>query len=115
MFQDYALFPHLSVAQNVGFGLGRGLPGMFGRLDAVGHRRVAELLELAGLSDLAEARPARLSGGQRQRVALLRALAAGDEAGRAADAAPGAHRRIHAAGDGEPGAVEEFLGSFWFH
>ena len=75
MFQDYALFPHLSVAQNVGFGLGRGLPGMFGRLDAVGHRRVAELLELAGLSDLAEARPARLSGGQRQRVALLRALA----------------------------------------
>ena len=45
----------------------------------------------------------------------MRALAAGDEAGRAADAAPGAHRRIHAAGDGEPGAVEEFLRSFGFH
>ncbi len=75
MFQDYALFPHLSVAQNVGFGLGCGLPGLFGRLDAAGRSRVAELLELASLSDLAEARPARLSGGQRQRVALLRALA----------------------------------------
>jgi len=72
MFQDYALFPHLSVARNVGFGLGRGL---FGRLDAAARRRVAELLDLAGLTGLAEARPGSLSGGQRQRVALLRALA----------------------------------------
>jgi len=72
MFQDYALFPHLSVAHNVGFGLGRGL---FGRLDAAARARVAELLDLAGLADLAKACPNRLSGGQRQRVALLRALA----------------------------------------
>jgi len=72
MFQDYALFPHLSVAGNVGFGLGR---GPLGRLDARARSRVAELLELAGLADLAEAKPDRLSGGQRQRVALLRALA----------------------------------------
>lgn len=72
MFQDYALFPHLSVAQNVGFGLGR---GVFGRMDRQARSRVAELLELAGLTGLAEARPGKLSGGQRQRVALLRALA----------------------------------------
>jgi molybdate transport system ATP-binding protein len=72
MFQDYALFPHLSVAQNVGFGLGRGL---LGRLDRQGRCRVAELLDLAGLTSLADACPVRLSGGQRQRVALLRALA----------------------------------------
>ena len=72
VFQDYALFPHLNVAQNVGFGLGAGL---FGRLDAAARRRVGRLLEMAGLSALAEARPDRLSGGQRQRVALLRALA----------------------------------------
>jgi molybdate transport system ATP-binding protein len=72
VFQDYALFPHLSVAENVGFGLGGGL---FGCLDQAAKVRVAELLELAGLSDLALARPGRLSGGQRQRVALMRALA----------------------------------------
>jgi len=72
VFQDYALFPHLSVAANVGFGLGRGL---FGRLDRAARSRVVELLDLAGLTGLAEARPDRLSGGQRQRVALLRALA----------------------------------------
>jgi len=72
MFQDYALFPHLSVAQNVGFGLGAGL---FGRLDLAARNRVGELLDLAGLTHLADARPGRLSGGQRQRVALLRALA----------------------------------------
>jgi molybdate transport system ATP-binding protein len=72
VFQDYALFPHLSVARNVAFGLGA---GMFGRLDARARTRVGELLEMAGLSELADARPDRLSGGQRQRVALLRALA----------------------------------------
>lgn len=72
MFQDYALFPHLSVAQNVGFGLGAGL---FGRLDLAARNRVGELLDLAELTHLADARPGKLSGGQRQRVALLRALA----------------------------------------
>ena len=68
VFQDYALFPHLSVAGNVGFGLRR--------MDvAVKRKRVAELLELVGLSAQAEKYPHELSGGQQQRIALARALA----------------------------------------
>ena len=64
VFQDYALFPHLSVRGNVGFGLPRG------------HRAAAdEALALVGLTDLADRMPAHLSGGQQQRVALARALA----------------------------------------
>jgi iron(III) transport system ATP-binding protein len=66
VFQDYALFPHLDVARNVAYGLGRG------RHDA----RVGELLELVGMSGLGGRLPAQLSGGQQQRVALARALAA---------------------------------------
>jgi molybdate transport system ATP-binding protein len=65
VFQDYALFAHLPVWQNVGYALPRR-----GRREAV-----AELLERFGLSALADARPATLSGGERQRVALARALA----------------------------------------
>lgn len=65
VFQDYALFPHLDVARNVGYGLGR-------RPD---RARVAEMLELVGLADHAARRPHELSGGQQQRVALARALA----------------------------------------
>ena len=68
LFQDYALFPHLSVAANLGFGLHR-LPR--GEREA----RVAEVAERLGLSDLLRRHPAQLSGGQRQRVALARALA----------------------------------------
>jgi molybdate transport system ATP-binding protein len=60
VFQEYALFPHLSVRQNVAFG---------------GKGRADELLERFGLSHLAAARPGKLSGGERQRVALARALA----------------------------------------
>ncbi|MBK9082048.1 MAG: ABC transporter ATP-binding protein [Rhizobiales bacterium] len=70
MFQSYAIFPHLSVARNVGFGLVE--MGM-GR-DAVATR-VEEMLRLVQLSGMGERRPDRLSGGQRQRVALARALA----------------------------------------
>ena len=65
VFQHYALFPHLSVADNIAFGL-RG-PGR--------RERVAEMLELVGLSGLGERMPHALSGGQQQRVALARALA----------------------------------------
>jgi molybdate transport system ATP-binding protein len=68
LFQEYALFPHLSVAENIGYGL-RGLAG--------GERaaRVEDVARLLRLSDLLARRPDRLSGGQRQRVALARALA----------------------------------------
>jgi molybdate transport system ATP-binding protein len=69
--QDYALFPHLSVADNVGFGLPRRWPR---GLDKGDRRRVAEFLEIFELSDLGKSLPRDLSGGQRQRVALARAL-----------------------------------------
>ncbi len=68
VFQDYALFPHLSVADNVGFGL-RGQPA------ATRQARIDELLALVGLAAHAGQFPHQLSGGQQQRVALARALA----------------------------------------
>ncbi|MBX6323541.1 MAG: ABC transporter ATP-binding protein, partial [Rhodospirillaceae bacterium] len=69
VFQDYALFPHMTVAGNVGYGLRvRGVP----RREMV--RRVGEVLALVQLEDLADRYPAQLSGGQRQRVALARAI-----------------------------------------
>jgi len=67
VFQSYALFPHMSAAENVMAAMARGAPG---------RRAEAErLLALVGLERLAARRPARLSGGQQQRVALARALA----------------------------------------
>lgn len=71
LFQDYALFPHLSVRQNVAFGL---TTWWQRHLHAAGARRVDDLLQGFGLAALARSRPAALSGGQRQRVALARAL-----------------------------------------
>jgi putrescine transport system ATP-binding protein len=69
MFQSYALFPHMTVAQNVGFGLRQN------RLDAAERRRrVAAALELVQLVGFDGRRPHQLSGGQRQRVALARSL-----------------------------------------
>jgi len=69
VFQDYALFPHMSVADNVAYGL---------RVRRVGKpervRRVAEVLEMVRLPDLGTRKPGELSGGQRQRIALARAL-----------------------------------------
>lgn len=70
--QDSALFPHLTVAENIGFGLAHSARGV--RKAAQGER-VAELLDLVGLSPLRDRMPAQLSGGQAQRVALARALA----------------------------------------
>ncbi len=68
VFQDYALFPHLDVGHNVGFGLMH--------LDhAQRTQRVAEVLDLVGLSNVRKRYPHELSGGQQQRVALARALA----------------------------------------
>jgi molybdate transport system ATP-binding protein len=69
--QDYALLPHLSVADNVGFGLPRRWPWGLEKDD---RRRLAEFLEIFELGDCHASRPRELSGGQRQRVALARAL-----------------------------------------
>lgn len=68
LFQDYALFPHLSVADNIGYGL-RQLPA------AERGRRVDEMLERFQLGGLGNRSPAQISGGQQQRVALARAVA----------------------------------------
>jgi putrescine transport system ATP-binding protein len=70
MFQSYALFPHMSVAQNIGFGL-----RMEGASRALIRERVQEMLALVRLDGLGERKPEALSGGQRARVALARALA----------------------------------------
>jgi len=69
VFQDYALFPHLTVAENIGFGLPR----------RIREGRIAELLSVVGLDDLGRRYPHELSGGQQQRVALARALAPSPE------------------------------------
>jgi spermidine/putrescine transport system ATP-binding protein len=69
VFQSYALFPHLTIFENVAFGLRR--QGVKGR-DARG--RVTEILRLVGLSGMDKRKPRQLSGGQQQRVALARAL-----------------------------------------
>ncbi len=66
VFQDWALFPHLTVARNAAFGLDK---------IAISHGRVSETLELVGLSHLGDRYPYELSGGQAQRVAIARALA----------------------------------------
>ena len=69
VFQDYALFPHMSVAENVGYGL---------RVKGVGRRerrdRVKEALQMVRLPDVGSRKPVQLSGGQRQRIALARSL-----------------------------------------
>jgi putrescine transport system ATP-binding protein len=70
MFQSYALFPHMSVADNVAFGL-----RMERLAPAAVRERVAAMLDLVRLGGLGDRRPDQLSGGQRQRVALARALA----------------------------------------
>ncbi len=70
VFQGYALFPHLSVAENVGYAL-----GPRSRWSAEARCRVEELLDAFELSALAHERPENLSGGQAQRVAIARALA----------------------------------------
>jgi molybdate transport system ATP-binding protein len=71
LFQHYALFPHLSVRDNIAFGL----TSWRRRLKAEDAARVDELIESFGLTAMARSKPATLSGGQQQRVALARALA----------------------------------------
>ncbi len=69
VFQDYALFPHMSVGNNVGFG-----PRMRGVDKPTRDQRARETLAIVGLADAFDKKPHQLSGGQRQRVALARAL-----------------------------------------
>ncbi|MCI0710283.1 MAG: ABC transporter ATP-binding protein [Chloroflexi bacterium] len=69
VFQDYALFPHMTIEQNIGYGLKvKGVPR------AERKKRIAEMLDLVRLPDVGKRKPNQLSGGQRQRVALARAL-----------------------------------------
>src|SRR5436305_6227012 len=70
MFQNYALFPHLNVRDNIAFGLKRA-----GMARAAIDTRVAEMVALVKLDGMEKRKPAQLSGGQRQRVALARSLA----------------------------------------
>ncbi|WP_421993034.1 sulfate/molybdate ABC transporter ATP-binding protein [Roseococcus sp.] len=74
VFQNYALFRHMSVAENIAFGL-RVRPRRHRPAEAEIQRRVRELLELVQIPELAQRYPEQISGGQRQRVALARALA----------------------------------------
>lgn len=66
VFQDYALFPHMDVSKNVGFGLPKGIDR---------NKRIQEMLSMVGLAGLEHRMPHELSGGEQQRVALARALA----------------------------------------
>ena len=75
VFQNYALFPHMTVGENVGYGLNFADPPE----GATRDERVAELLELVDLPDAVDRDPESLSGGQRQRVAMARALAPGPD------------------------------------
>lgn len=72
VFQNYALFPHMTVAENVAFGM-----KMLGKGKAECEKRAADMLSLVKLAEFADRKPAQLSGGQQQRVALARALAPG--------------------------------------
>jgi molybdate transport system ATP-binding protein len=73
VFQDYALFPHLTVVQNIAFGLRR---GWFNARREVEHEAVARWMKAFDLAPVARQYPAQLSGGQRQRTAIARALVA---------------------------------------
>lgn len=70
VFQNYALFPHMNVAENIGFAL-----KMLGWSKAETGARVAEMIEMVQLAEFAHRKPSQLSGGQQQRVALARAMA----------------------------------------
>ena len=70
VFQQYALFPHMTIAENVGFGM-----EMLGKDKSERDKTVTKMLELVKMSEYAKRKPTQLSGGQQQRIALARALA----------------------------------------
>jgi molybdate transport system ATP-binding protein len=72
IFQDHALFPHMTVRQNLNFAIQSSPPPRPGRLDR--HRRIQEMLEAFELADLSSRQPHELSGGQKQRASIARAL-----------------------------------------
>jgi thiamine transport system ATP-binding protein len=75
VFQNYALFPHMTVGENIAYGLNFSEPPG----DVTDDERVSELLELVDLAGMEDRDPAALSGGQKQRIAMARALAPGPE------------------------------------
>uniref|UniRef100_A0A1I7YX79 ABC transporter ATP-binding protein n=1 Tax=Steinernema glaseri TaxID=37863 RepID=A0A1I7YX79_9BILA len=100
MFQSYALFPHMSVADNIAFGLKQDRMSK----DEI-EARVAEMLKLVHMTQYAKRKPHQLSGGQRQRVALAREVVE-DAEGHALIASPELERKIYV-GHGVTTSVED--------
>ena len=105
MFQSYALFPHLSVAQNIAFGL---KSQRLGRAEVAA--RVEEMLDLVRLQGLGRRRPDQLSGGQKQRVALARALAPRPRILLLDEPLAALDRKLREATQGELKALQQRLG-----
>lgn len=110
VFQSYALFPHMTVAENVAYGL-----RVKGVARAERKRRVAEALELVRLPDVGGRRPAQLSGGQRQRVALARALVNGPRVLLLDEPLGALDLKLRQEMQGELKALQERLGITFLH
>ena len=110
MFQDYALFPHMTVADNVAFGL-----RMRGAPRAARRARAAEMLGLVGLPEAAPRRPHALSGGQRQRIALARALAVSPDVLLLDEPLGALDLKLRRAMQGELKAIQRRVGTTFVH